>query len=997
MSLANRFRCLLSVIGIFLPFYLAQAQDPYFKHFRVEDGLPSNEVYGMVFDDRNVLWATTDRGVWRYDGYQSKHFTVSQGLFENTNFRIFKDAQNRIWLSSINNNVCQIVGDSVIRHPISSEVKRIGESRKYLQQLMEDKDSSVLICYNRPGLFRFKPGQETKKITSHWTGQPPGTLCIFLEPDGYYWDMNGSPDTTQSLPNTVSREGNRIYLHTGYLNNQNHFRKNLNRIGPNEFLFSYNNKAFHFRNDSILSSVSFKTDINTVYCDYSGDFWIGLLGEGAFRFPGGSFDSKPVRYLPNEQITMITQDLEGSYWIATALNGIYQANSMQSIYRPYSSDNEGNIITAMTSNGPTLYIGTQTGELFKALPASNDFYTLARINGVKNSESIRKLYVNENGNLLIFKMEILEMGQNQRVALATNVPGYAYDYAPLSKNEWIASYDAVLKVFKNKKIQRTWDKDNVPDLLNDPQMAVAAINRIRCLYFDKSRRLWLGSQGAGLISSQNRKISFWSEKDSLLGRRIHDIIEAGPNIWASVADYGIAVVRTDSTIAWINQKMGLSSDIVDVLFAENDSVVWAGTNLGVNKITVRPDDLAHPKIEYFTMREGLPSNRVFQILRHQGKIWIATTQGAVCLDPEFIKPKLKGPPLTFDTVQVNGVNRRFRDDMIFRADQNNLFFKFRAVSFYTPNTIQYRYLLDGIDTAAIVTPNPEARYSGLRHGRYFLRVKASYTNDFKTVEERTFSFVIRKHWYDTQLFYILLVLTLAGAVYLLFLTVLRDLKNREKQKQRLLEAEKRSLLSQMNPHFIFNSLNSIQHFIIQNDDLQANNYLTNFSALIRKILENSKKNLITLSEEIATLTLYLEMEKLRFEDGFEYKINRDLNIDYNEVMIPPMILQPFVENAIWHGIMPLRTKGLLTITFSRIDGYFHCLIRDNGIGRENAGRLKGKKEPHNSTGMTNISERISLMNRINKKKIKLNVTDLKNEDGTAAGTLIEIIIPLYWE
>jgi hypothetical protein len=397
------------------------------------------------------------------------------------------------------------------------------------------------------------------------------------------------------------------------------------------------------------------------------------------------------------------------------------------------------------------------------------------------------------------------------------------------------------------------------------------------------------------------------------------------------------------------------------------------------------------------MREGLPSNRVFQILRHMGKIWIATTQGAVCLDPEFIKPRLKGPPLTFDTIQVNGVNRRFRDDMIFPANQNNLFFKFRAVSFLTPNTIQYRYQLDGIDTAAIVTPNPEVRYSGLRHGRYFLHVKASYSDNFKTVEERTFSFVIRKHWYETQLFYLLMVLTLAGAIYGLFLIILSDLKNREKQKQRLLEAEKRSLLSQMNPHFIFNSLNSIQHFIIQNDDLQANNYLTNFSSLIRKILDNSKKNLITLSEEISTLTLYLEMEKLRFEEGFDYVIHRDPGIDYNEVMIPPMILQPYVENAIWHGIMPLKAKGLLTISFSRKDMFYHCVIRDNGIGRENAGRLKGKKEPHNSTGMTNISERVSLMNQINKQKIRLTVSDLKNEDQTAAGTLIEIIIPIIWE
>jgi LytS/YehU family sensor histidine kinase len=259
------------------------------------------------------------------------------------------------------------------------------------------------------------------------------------------------------------------------------------------------------------------------------------------------------------------------------------------------------------------------------------------------------------------------------------------------------------------------------------------------------------------------------------------------------------------------------------------------------------------------------------------------------------------------------------------------------------------------------------------------------------------TFTIRKHAYQTLSFRILVVLVGLVVVLIAFRLVLKGIKNRERQKQRLLEAEKRSLLSQMNPHFIFNSLNSIQHFIIQNDEFQANNYLTNFSSLIRRILENSKKNLISLNEEIATLTLYLDMEKLRFEEGFEYRIIRDQNIDYAETTIPPMMIQPFVENAIWHGLMPLESKGVLTITFSRIDGYFHCLICDNGIGREKAARLKGKKEPHVATGMKNTHDRINLLNQINKKKIELNITDLKNSDETPAGTLVELIIPLSWD
>jgi sensor histidine kinase YesM len=136
------------------------------------------------------------------------------------------------------------------------------------------------------------------------------------------------------------------------------------------------------------------------------------------------------------------------------------------------------------------------------------------------------------------------------------------------------------------------------------------------------------------------------------------------------------------------------------------------------------------------------------------------------------------------------------------------------------------------------------------------------------------------------------------------------------------------------------------------------------------------------------------MEKLRFENEFEYQIIKDNSIDNHETMIPPMLLQPFVENAIWHGLMPLKNKGLLTISFGENDGFFHCSIEDNGIGRLNASKIKTKKEPHLSTGILNVQERIELLNKMNKKKISLLITDLHLPDGKASGTLVEIILPI---
>ena len=197
----------------------------------------------------------------------------------------------------------------------------------------------------------------------------------------------------------------------------------------------------------------------------------------------------------------------------------------------------------------------------------------------------------------------------------------------------------------------------------------------------------------------------------------------------------------------------------------------------------------------------------------------------------------------------------------------------------------------------------------------------------------------------------------------------------------------------MNPHFIFNSLNSIQHYIIQEDAENANLYLAKFAQLIRRILDNSKKKQISLREEIDTLTLYLNLEKLRFEDNFDFELIKSKNLDQNEIMIPPMLTQPFVENAIWHGLMPLKGKGLLKIKFILLGQIMTISIEDNGIGRKKASQRKriGGNTP---TGLKNVTERIALLNKTGDGKINCHIIDLNKPDGTPTGTRVELMIPI---
>jgi tetratricopeptide (TPR) repeat protein len=221
-----------------------------------------------------------------------------------------------------------------------------------------------------------------------------------------------------------------------------------------------------------------------------------------------------------------------------------------------------------------------------------------------------------------------------------------------------------------------------------------------------------------------------------------------------------------------------------------------------------------------------------------------------------------------------------------------------------------------------------------------------------------------------------------------------EYKQSELQQQKT-EVEMQALRAQMNPHFIFNSLNSINRFILQNERLQASEYLTKFSKLVRMVLQNSQSSLIPLESELESLGLYLEMEALRFNHHFEYKISVPKDLDIEILKVPPLILQPYVENAIWHGLMHKEEKGQLNIDVSEEDGFLYFRIADNGIGRKKASEIAGKSATkHKSMGLKITANRIAMLQNSKGEESPVKINDLVNPDGTAAGTEIIIKMPV---
>ncbi|HEY1039759.1 MAG TPA: histidine kinase, partial [Bacteroidia bacterium] len=239
----------------------------------------------------------------------------------------------------------------------------------------------------------------------------------------------------------------------------------------------------------------------------------------------------------------------------------------------------------------------------------------------------------------------------------------------------------------------------------------------------------------------------------------------------------------------------------------------------------------------------------------------------------------------------------------------------------------------------------------------------------------------------------IIIVSLSIAILLMLVAVVMIIRSsREKRKANQLLALK-SLRGQMNPHFIFNALNSVNHYVSQNDERQANRYLSDFSRLMRLVMDSSKFDVIPVTEELEMLRLYLQLEHVRFQEKFTYNIQVDDEVENGEFMIPPMLIQPYLENAVWHGLRYIEGKGTLDLKLSLHNSELVVVITDSGIGRQKSKELKTQNQKkHTSLGMQNIENRIDIMNQVFNTSIRVEISDAF-PGATNTGTLVKLYIP----
>ena len=382
------------------------------------------------------------------------------------------------------------------------------------------------------------------------------------------------------------------------------------------------------------------------------------------------------------------------------------------------------------------------------------------------------------------------------------------------------------------------------------------------------------------------------------------------------------------------------------------------------------------------------------------KIYFATSKGIIVKN-KFKNKEFAKPELIVNEIKVNGILHKENNLSELEYNQNDITVNFSVLSFIPNEKKSVLYKINGGNWNRLDADNKNLILSSLSPGNYklFLKIDANYETKIKQID-----FKINKPFWLNTFFLIDMSLIIIALLYTFYKY---QIQKKKKKNQLLLDkvnleknlnqSKLKAIKSQMNPHFFYNALNTIQSYILSNDKKQAVSYLSKFSTLTRTILEMSEKENITLSDEIKTLGLYLDIEKARFDEDFSYEINIAYDIDIENIKIPSMLLQPYVENAVKHGLLHKKGEKKLTIDFERILDSLKITIDDNGIGRQKSAELNAiKNKDHLSFATEAMQNRIALLNQYKQKNIAINFEDKFNKNEQSLGTKVIIEIPITY-
>ncbi len=976
---------------VFFFIFLAQSfsfgQKYAFVTYSTEQGLPQSQVTSINQDHKGYLWVGTLGGLAKFSGSKFITYSSTDGLLSNRveSLDFFEET---LWVGHDG-------GVSYIKDGVIKSISFIGTGNERFRSVSKiiKFDGEIVVCSNGGGLFKIMNNRLVKIDLKNQDFERVRDAYIYN--NQLYLATKGGVLATKDLRNFSIVQG----LGKGSFSGIDGRGDKLVFATYNDGLFIRDMKTF---SQTYYNAEKLKYSVYGCYLDRSNQIWLNTL-DGVIRIDekGELFFFDEQNGMPVNMTSCIYNDNANNIWVGTQGKGVFRFPSSDFKYYDQSTGFPSDLfITGFEDKLGDYYFGTyDKGIVKKSKQGIVTHLSKAELTEIWSSlaDCDGKHWFGASGGLISLDMNgIISLVNEEN---CDGIPGSKITaLLKRSKNSMFVGGNEGVSIFQNGKFKSLGDNSN------------ADIGTVRDFAFLKDT-LYCASN-LGLFIYVNNQFKLISPSNQV----VYNIEIDQFNVLWYGTESGLFRFK-NGKVKKVDLLNDLASNCTNFLNYHSGKM-HVGTNNGLFILSNLGSD--KPTFKRYGISEGiidLETNLNSGFFDSKNQFWFGTASGLVSYHLDNSDFKDANPRVHLLSILLNYQKFEYKNyadswngeglpnSLNLPSFKNNLIFELDGVSLVNQKGLGFQYKMEGLrDDWSTISESPIITFTSLPPGEYRLHVRV-VDIDGRLSKEILFPFVINEVFYKTWWFITLEILAFAGIIILFFrFRIKRIAEQNEKEKldfkSRLLALEQQSMNASMNRHFIFNSLNSIQYFINTQDKLSANKYLTNFAQLIRKNLDSAttKGNVVSLEEELDRLRLYLSLESMRFKDKFDYQFSVSDNVDAESIMIPSMIMQPFIENSIIHGILPREEKkGLIKIDAHIENGYLIILIEDNGIGIKES--LKSKIHnigDHRSQGMEITSKRIELIQKISKDDISLEgPIQIFDNDGLINGTRVLIKIPVF--
>lgn len=952
--------------------------EPIFKNFTIDDGLPSNEIYHIIQDSIGYMWIATANGVSRFDGTTFKNYGIDDGLVESTIHEIYPDYKGRLWFISSSGRLAYFKDNKITPFPYNHRLNDfIPKSRGTVKKSFFI-DSLDNVHLSLKGFGRVIISSEG--IISQMDSIHKKHIVIVEEIKKDHLIISSNWDSKDKK--------HFLFL----MNNYSFELLNHNHANPFHFfalvesqkniLTSFGGRVHRLTDGKTTFTKRYGNEIIWISLDQKKNLWIAPIEGGVHLLKTSDLDSPENIYmLQNYQITSVSQDNEGGYWFSSLANGIFYTPNIRILTYNNATGLPDNKINAVFVNRDGVFLGDENGNVSQINNKKIQSYKIhveglgvlpIRYLGIDSTShqvwvgSITHLHSIQNGGIKNYIKESIREGNNPRQIIPAIEGGF-----------WIASSWGIRKFDEQAFTYSSRAKDE----FSSP---------VHSVYQDSSQTVWMATDN-GVWIYKNGNFEYLGETNPLLAHSTRYIAGcASGKILFATKGIGLLILR-GKTILRITEADGLPSNYINTIFVAQNGI-WLATSNGISLLRPNLDEMF--TIQNINTSHGLPTNEISNIFVRGNIAYVASPKGLSLIYIDQFQPNNVLPRTKITSLITNGfVSELTREQpIILDYSQNFITLNYIGLAYKNMSKVNYRYRLVKYDSTWTNTRATTATLSGLRPGKYTFEVQAQNSDGLWGHSARL-RFSIKAPFWQTYWFIAILAFGFTLFIFVVYRLRINSIKRRNELINNLNIYRQKSLRQQMNPHFIFNTLNSIQLYILEKDHISSHKYLTKFAKLMRLILDNSQVSSIPLRYEMEALKLYLDLESIRLSGRFEYSIDVE-DEHLLDSRVPTLLIQPFVENSIWHGIMLKPEKdGWVKISIKAKNGFIICTIEDNGVGRKAAQEIRAKQDPERkSLGFKITAQRIDLLNSLYKDRFNIEYTDLESRTGST-GTRVVIRIP----